>query len=397
MFKFLGFLLLISVTVVRGGEFSKIVLSDQYLCDGIAAGDIDADGHMDVVAGPYCYLGPDFRSKLSIYPPVPLDPALSPSNSMFSMLSDFNSDGKLDVLVLGRVHMHQAFWYENPGGREGGWKKHFVFHRVKGESPTLVDANQDGRPELLTHNEKFWGWISPKAGDPYAPWEFTPISEQGEWPQFYHGMGVGDMDRDGRVDILLNEGWYTQPLNADQQQQWKKTEYVFSDDRGGAQMFALDVDGDLDSDVITSLNSHEWGLAWFENSGASNAPSLKKHIIMGDRSEEGRYGVAFSQPHALEIGDINSDGLDDIVVGKRLWAHGPKGDVEPNAEPVLYWFELRRSPNETPRFIPHLIDNKSGVGVQIALADLNGDRQLDVLAASKLGTFVFLNEINSRP
>ena len=386
--------LLISFTTVIGGEFSKLVLSDQYLCDGIAADDIDKDGHLDVVAGPYCYFGPDFDMKDAIYPPVSLDPALSPSNSMFTFLFDFNRDGKLDVLVLGRVHRHQAFWYENPGVRGADWKQHFVFHRVKGESPVLVDANSDGVPELLTHNEKYWGWVSPKASAPYAPWEFIPVSELGEWPQFYHGMGVGDMNRDGRADILLNEGWYQQPLEANFREQWEKSEFLFSNDRGGAQMFALDVDGDLDKDIITSLNAHEWGLAWFENSGATNSPSFTKHIIMGDRSEEAQYGVAFSQPHALEIGDINSDGLADIVIGKRLWAHGPKGDVEPNAEAVLYWFELNRTADGRAHYTPHLIDRASGVGVQIALADLNGDQKLDVLTASKLGTFVFLNEIN---
>jgi hypothetical protein len=289
MLKRAGFFLMISLTTVVGGDFSKLVLSDQYLCDGIAAGDIDNDGYLDVVAGPYCYFGPDFDSEDSIYPPVSLDPALSPSNSMFSFLSDFNRDGDVDVLVLGRVHRHQAFWYENPGDRGAEWKKHFVFHRVKGESPTLVDVNSDGVPELLTHNEKHWGWVTPKASNPYDPWEFVPVSELGEWPQFYHGIGVGDMNRDGRADILLNEGWYQQPVETKFRQPWEKSEFLFSNDRGGAQMFAMDVDGDLDADVITSLNAHEWGLAWFENSGSATSPSFKKHIIMGDRSQEGRY------------------------------------------------------------------------------------------------------------
>jgi hypothetical protein len=41
--------------------FQKITLTDQYLCDGITAADIDRDGHVDVIAGPYWYAGPDFR------------------------------------------------------------------------------------------------------------------------------------------------------------------------------------------------------------------------------------------------------------------------------------------------------------------------------------------------
>lgn len=374
------------------GGFTKKVLSAEYLCDGIASGDFDQDGHVDIVAGPYCYFGPSFSESVSLYPPVTLDPVLSPSNSMFSFVSDFDGDGFLDVLVLGRVHRHQAFWYQNPGQRQDGWKKHFVFHRVKGESPTLQDIDGDGAPELLTHNERQWGWIEAQQGKPYEPWIFRGISELGEWPQFYHGMGVGDMDGDGRLDILLNEGWYRQPESAGSA--WAKTSFLFSDDRGGAQMFTYDIDGDSDSDVVTSLNAHEWGLAWFENRGLSDAPSLKRHLLMGTREEEKEFGVAFSQPHALEMGDLNGDGYSDIVVGKRMWAHGPKGDVEPSADPVVYWFELKRPASGGAEFVPHLIDDQSGVGVQIDLSDINGDGKLDVLTASKLGAFVFVNQLN---
>ena len=393
MIKPIAFLGICLTTLIQAGEFSKRVLSDQYFCDGVAGGDVDKDGHPDVVAGPYCYFGPEFQTKMAIYPAVPLDPALSPSNSMFSFLFDFNRDGWLDVLVLGRVHRHQAFWYQNPGSRSDQWKKHFVFHRVKGESPTLTDFDKDGRPELLTHNEKHWGWIAPDPSDPEKPWEFHPVSERGEWPQFYHGMGVGDFNADGRTDILLNEGCYLQPADHPRSRSWEKLGYLFSSDRGGAQMFARDLDGDSDADVVTSLNAHEWGLAWFENVGSSTDPFFEKHMIMGTRSEEARYGVAFSQPHALEMGDLNQDGHDDIVVGKRRWAHGPKGDVEPGAAPVLYWFEWQRRGDGKVRFQPHLIDQESGVGVQIAVQDMNGDRRPDILTASKLGTFLFINQI----
>ena len=157
-------------------------------------------------------------------------------------------------------------------------------------------------------------------------------------------------------------------------------------------MFAYDVDGDGDNDVITALDAHGWGLAWLEQRKTDGRITFRRHTIMGGRDEEKRYGVAFSQPHALAIADIDGDGLKDLVVGKRRWAHGPKGDVEPNAAPVLFWFQLVRRKNALPVFKPRLIDDRSGVGVQLTVTDVNGDNVPDVLTVSKLGTFIFLHK-----
>jgi hypothetical protein len=112
---------------------------------------------------------------------------------------------------------------------------------------------------------------------------------------------------------------------------------------------------------------------------------------MGDRSEEPKYGVAFTQPHALALADLDGDGLKDIIVGKRLWAHGPNGDIEPNEAPVLYWFQLSRKRSGDAIFVPHRVDDKSGVGVQLTAVDVNGDDRVDILTVSKLGAFLFLN------
>jgi hypothetical protein len=113
---------------------------------------------------------------------------------------------------------------------------------------------------------------------------------------------------------------------------------------------------------------------------------------MDDRSEEKQFGACFSQPHALTMADLDGDGLQDIVVGKRMWAHPPPKDIEPDAPPVVYWFQLRRDGQGGATFAPRLIDDRSGIGVQVTAADVTGDGRPDILTVSKLGTFLFVNQ-----
>lgn len=377
-------------------SFERIQLTDKYYADGIHYGDIDRDGQLDIVAGPFWYQGPDFKHARAFYPPVALPPEKSPSDSMYSFVHDFSGDGWPDILVLGRVHLHPAYWYENPGenvsGSDALWQKHYAFERVQGESPPFVDLDGDGRPQLICHWQGRWGWIEPDWQKPRDPWTFHPLSDVGEWKEFYHGTGVGDLNGDGHLDLVLNDGWFEQPAQREANQPWSWHPLKLSGDRGGAQMPIFDVDGDSDHDVVTALNAHGWGLAWFEQRPEGDQLALHNHPIMGTRDELDKFGAAFTQPHALDSGDINGDGLPDIVVGKRLWAHGPTGDIEPSAAPVLYWFELRRDAGGQARFVPHLVDHRSGVGVQVVAVDIDHDGDTDILTASKLGSFLFRNQ-----
>lgn len=398
---------LAAAPAAREIAFEKITLTNEYWCDGINAADVNRDGHLDVLAGPFWYAGPTFKVRHTLYEPVPQVLEANPTNSMYSFPHDFDGDGNVDVLVLGRVLHHEAVWYQNPGPAaatqpNARWAKHLVTTRVFGESPLFVDMDGDGKPELIsisgtkpTDRIKQWGWYAPNWGKPTEPWKFVAITEPGEFNHYYHGEGTGDINGDGRRDLVLNEGWWEQPpKDAAPGTLWKKHPFTLSDDRGGAQILVYDVNGDGRNDIVTAKNAHGWGLSWFEQKrDTAGTISFVEHRMMGTRDEEAKFGVAFSQPHALTLADLDGDGLDDVITGKRRWAHGPTGDIEPMATPVNYAFLLRRSgAAATSTFKPQLIDDASALGVQVVAVDVNRDGAPDVLTASKLGAFVFITQ-----
>jgi hypothetical protein len=152
------------------------------------------------------------------------------------------------------------------------------------------------------------------------------------------------------------------------------------------------VDGDGWNDVITAHNAHGYGLCWYRQvRDEKGGIGFKQNIILTPTPDVKSDALRISQLHALDLGDFNCDGAPDFVTGKRHWAHGSGGDAEPSAPPVLYWFEARRNADKTVSFVPHEIDSDSGVGVQVAAVDLNGDKIPDVIVGSKKGIFVFLS------
>lgn len=370
--------------------FERQQLTETYFSEGANTGDLNGDGHIDIVYGPYWFEGPQFTQKHEIYPAKP-QPTEGYADNFFSWIHDFNADGRQDVLVVGFPGT-PAFVYENPGDSSGHWKKHQVFDWVSNESPHFVNLVGDERPELVCTRDGFFGYAVVDSTNTWQPWKFQPISERIAPPRFGHGLGVGDINGDGRLDIIHASGWFEQPAELSSAL-WQRHDVKFTDAYGGAEMFAYDVDGDGDNDVITSLAAHDFGLAWYEQLREEGKIHFKQHLIMGDHPSKNRYGVIFSEPHSVALADIDGDGLKDILTGKTYYSHHQKSPMW-DAGAVVYWFKLVRH-REGIDWVPYRADDQSGIGRQLTVKDVNADGLLDIVVGGMKGAHVLTHHRHS--
>ncbi|WP_206028513.1 PVC-type heme-binding CxxCH protein [Thalassoroseus pseudoceratinae] len=377
-------------------SFDRQQLTKEYFSEGANAADVNGDSVPDVVYGPYWFAGPEFKTKHEIYEPKPQDRNAYADN-FFNWIYDFNGDGRNDVLVVGFPGT-PAYVYENPGqdGFDSHWPQHEVFDWVSNESPQFTNLVGDERPELVCTRDGFFGFLTIDWDRPFKTWTFHPISEQMTAKRFGHGLGIGDVNGDGRRDILHSKGWFEQPLTHQLTSRWIPHEVSFSEGYGGAEMYAYDVDGDGDNDVITGHRAHEFGLGWYEQVSTDNnstEPSFKHHLIMGQHPSENKYGIVFSELHSIALADMDGDGLKDIVTGKTYWSHH-KQSPQWDAGAVVYWFKLVRNKDGVD-WVPYLADDQSGIGRQISIVDVNQDKQPDIVVGGMLGANVLRQETQS--
>ena len=371
--------------------FHSQLLTDTYFSEGIATGDIDGDGHVDIVYGPYWFAGPDFARANEIYPPVPQDRNRY-ADHFFAWTYDFDGDGHLDVLAVGFPGT-PAYVYENPGpqGLGGHWKKHPVFDWVSNESPQFVDLTGDGRPELVCTRDGFFGFATVDWQAPFSTWQFHPISDQIAPPRFGHGLGVGDLNGDGRPDILYAKGWFEHPESEALSSRWRHHEVAFTTAYGGADMLVYDVDGDGLADVITSEAAHDFGLSWYRQVPGGGGKSFERNVIVGERPADNPFGVLFTEPHSLALADIDGDGLADVVTGKTYYSHHQQSPLW-DAGAVVYWFRLTRT-EQGVEYVPYLADGDAGIGRQVIVADVNADGLPDIAVGGMKGAHVLTQQV----
>ncbi len=313
---------------------------------------------------------------------------------MVNLSADFTGDGWTDILSsLGNRHMDL---YVNPKGESRRWDKFSVLPTISSEIVLLKDLDKDGKPEVVFGQgaANGYAWAKPDPANPTAVWTAHRISSPGQAVNG-HGIGVGDVNGDGRVDVVVPTGWYEQPAGGIETSPWTFHEAELGDPSvfgsGGGEMGVYDVNGDGLNDVVAG-SAHNWGLNWFEQKKGPSGNTWVKHMIAGNFATENTGNVVFSESHAERFMDMDGDKIPDMITGKRYWSEAGTNTLthmDPFGAPVLYIYRTVRDPKAPggARFVPELVHNKSGIGSSFDVVDVNKDGRLDIVTATTFGTY----------
>ena len=381
-------------------RFRVQVVTPYFHGDGLCAADVNRDGALDLVAGLMVWMGPDFKKGRTIDHTYPLD-VTDYGSTLSCEAADFTDDGWPDVVVKAFTGGSPVYLYVNPHNELRRWARFEILNLAgPSENVEMADIDRDGKPEfVIGGNGSAVNYAEPDPADPTKPWIVHQLTEQASWGP--HGIGIGDVNGDGRIDVLRGWGWWEQPASPTQKP-WPFHPEEFGragqGAGGGAQLQVYDVNGDKLNDVVTSLEAHAYGLAWFEQKRDSAGKiSFVRHMIM-DRDAAESHGIVFTEMHGLMAADVDGDGLKDIITGKFRdhnlgnfhYSYGWPSDED--AENVFYWFQLVRKSGGGVDFVPRLIHNNSGVGRQPLAVDLNNDGVTDIVNNGRFGTMIFFGK-----
>ena len=349
--------------------------------------DFNNDGKLDIVAGEYLYLAPDWkRIKIREIQSNVDEQGKGYAHDFANLPMDVDDDGFVDVIAVDWFSK-KSVWFRNPGkdlANGGLWNEQLIEQNGNFETADFWDVTGNGQADQIVPAVLRTVWY-----EKTAPGQFA-VHVVSEKPMTW-GNGVGDINGDGRPDFIRPQAWFEAPADI-RNGVWKEHPLNFFGDepemkyRDAAQIHVLDVNKDGLPDLIVSA-AHDYGLFWFEQVRNGDAISWKKHEI--DKS--------WSQVHAVTLADLDGCGEPEIIVGKRFMAHNghDRGEFEP---PGIYWYKARRNGKDVV-WEKHIVtyDEGVGIGMNIVVVDLNGDGRLDIVTTGKYGGPVWFENIGRVP
>jgi hypothetical protein len=353
--------------------------------------DVDGDGKLDIVCGDTWYQAPDWKPRHV----RDVQRQGTYYNDFATLPVDVNGDGHMDYITVSYFGKNVG-WVENPGKPDVDWVYHEVDVPGTSEAAAAVDLTGDGIPDILPNptNVVAWYEVAPKGNAKGFDIKKHDFGTQAAG----HGVGSGDVNGDGRVDLLTPKGWFEAPSNASRETWAWHPEWNLG--ATGIQILARDVDGDGLSDLVYGMG-HDYGLFWMKQSKSAS----------GERTwTRGTIDNSIASVHTLLWADLDGDGkANELITGKRVYAH----EIEPGATDgsVIAWYRLDPQAGAWTRHVifqgepaknaPAKAADRlalrdfpagtAGTGLQMTAVDLDGDGDLDLLCPGKSGLYVFEN------
>ncbi len=352
--------------------------------EACCVGDFNNDGKLDIVAGPYLYVAPDWKPQTIRQLTGSVDDkGKGYYDDFMNVAMDVDGDGLLDVVACAWF-AKRSTWYRNTGQREGLWPEAVVENNGNFETGDAWDLLATDKRDVIVPEiaPTVWYELAVGNGDKRGLIKHIVSEKPMKW-----GAGVGNVNGDGRADILRPDAWFEAPADP-RSGTWIEHPWALGGKNSKAehtsQILVYDVNGDGVPDIITSC-AHGRGIFWYEQVRKGKETGWKQHLI----------DDTWTQAHAITLADLDGDGVPELITGKRFMAHNG-ADPDGYGSLGVYYFRLQREPN--PVWTKHVITFNEGVGagLNIVAVDLTGSGRLDIVTTGKYGGPVWFENKGKR-